>query len=88
MITGAQLFVKALKAENELAYLRITGCGSEDPYSLPDIMTRFGLQILDAEANSILLQSVNSFERTNELIDELAKSKYTVEVVRSGSVAI
>lgn len=75
-------------AENELAYLRITGCGSEDSYSLPDIMKQFGLQILDAEANSILLQSVNSFERTNELIDELAKSKYTVEVVRSGSVAI
>ena len=70
------------------AYLKITDFKPENLYPLFEIVKQFKLQILEIKSDEILLQSVNSFERTDELINKLADGKYAVEVVRSGSVAI
>ena len=75
-------------AERELAYLKITDFKPENLYPLFEVVKQFELQILEIKSGEILLQSVNSFERTDELINKLADGKYAVEVVRSGSVAI
>ena len=75
-------------AERELAYLKITDFKPENLYPLFGVVKQFELQILEIKSGEILLQSVNSFERTDELINKLADGKYAVEVVRSGSVAI
>lgn len=75
-------------AERELSYLKITDFKPENLYPLFEVVKQFELQILEIKSGEILLQSVNSFERTDELINKLADGKYAVEVVRSGSVAI
>lgn len=74
--------------ENELAYFRVKASGSDARDALADIVSRYGLRILDARTDGVLLQSVNSFERTGELVKELTRLDRAVEVVRGGSVVI
>ena len=74
--------------ENELAYFRVKASGSDARDALADIVSRYGLRILDARTDGMLLQSVNSFERTGELVKELTRLDRAVEVVRGGSVVI
>ena len=74
--------------ENELAYFRVNASGSDARDALADIVSRYGLRILDARTDGMLLQSVNSFERTGELVKELTRLDRAVEVVRGGSVVI
>ena len=74
--------------ENELAYFRVNASESDARDALADIVSRYGLRILDARTDGMLLQSVNSFERTGELVKELTRLDRAVEVVRGGSVVI
>lgn len=74
--------------ENELAYFRVNASESDARDALADIASRYGLRILDARTDGVLLQSVNSFERTGELVKELTRLDRAVEVVRGGSVVI
>ena len=74
--------------KNELAYFRVNASGSDARDALADIVSRYGLRILDARTDGMLLQSVNSFERTGELVKELTRLDRAVEVVRGGSVVI
>lgn len=74
--------------ENELAYFRVNASESDARDALADIVSRYGLRILDARTDGVLLQSVNSFERTGELVKELTRLDRAVEVVRGGSVVI
>lgn len=74
--------------ENELAYFRVNVSESDARDALADIVSRYGLRILDARTDGVLLQSVNSFERTGELVKELTRLDRAVEVVRGGSVVI
>ena len=74
--------------ENELAYFRVKASGSDARDALADIVSRYGLRVLDARTDGVLLQSVNSFERTGELVKELTRLDRAVEVVRGGSVVI
>ena len=73
--------------ENELAYFIVNASGSDARDALADIVSRYGLRILDGTAG-VLLQSVKSFERTGELVKELTRLDRAVEVVRGGSVVI
>ena len=73
--------------ENELAYFIVNASGSDARDALADIVSRYGLRILDG-TDGVLLQSVNSFERTGELVKELTRLDRAVEVVRGGSVVI
>lgn len=74
--------------ENELAYFRVKASGSDARDALADIVSRYGLRVLDARTDGVLLQSVNSLERTGELVKELTRLDRAVEVVRGGSVVI
>lgn len=74
--------------ENELAYFRVKASGSDARDALADIVSRYGLRVLDARTDGVLLQSVNSFELTGELVKELTRLDRAVEVVRGGSVVI
>ena len=74
--------------ENELACFRVKASGSDARDALADIVSRYGLRVLDARTDGVLLQSVNSFERTGELVKELTRLDRAVEVVRGGSVVI
>ena len=74
--------------ENELAYFRVQASGSDARDALADIVSRYGLRVLDARTDGVLLQSVNSLERTGELVKELTRLDRAVEVVRGGSVVI
>lgn len=74
--------------ENELAYFRVNASESDARDALADIVSRYGLRVLDARTDGVLLQSVNSFELTGELVKELTRLDRAVEVVRGGSVVI
>lgn len=77
-----------LVTEKELALLRITNLSNTQLNVIFQIVKQYELQILDLNENSILLQSINTPEQTDNLIEILSKMKHSVEVVRGGSVII
>ena len=75
--------------ERELMFVKINNCSDTDIDELFRISHIFTLSIIDYKPNAILLESVQTEEHNNDLIDLLEKH-YTnrIEIIRGGSVAV
>ena len=75
--------------KRELMFVRINNCSDNDIDELIRISQIFALSVIDYKPNAILLESVQTEEHNNGLIDLLEKH-YTnrIEIIRGGSVAV
>ena len=82
-------FTDATIYERELMFVKIDNCSDTDIDELFRISHIFTLSVIDYKQNAILLESVQTEEHNNDLIDLLEKH-YTnrIEIIRGGSVAV
>jgi len=72
----------------ELMFVKVKKCSREDRSELFHIAEIFHVSVVDYGNNSILLESVQTEERNEELLRLLQEAFTNLEVVRGGSVAI
>lgn len=72
----------------ELMLIKIKKCSDKDKAELFRIAHAFYVSIVDYGLNDILLESVQSEKKNNELIQLLNTGFKNIEVVRGGNVAI
>lgn len=75
----------SLTAEKELAFLKIARSSINAVMPLAD---DYGLQVLQRDGESVLLQSVNPQSVNDALTEALTKKDIPFEIVRGGSVTI
>ena len=73
----------------ELMFIKVTNCSATDIDELFRISQIFALSVIDYNPNAILLESIQTEDRNNDLIN-LLENRYTnrIEIVRGGSVAV
>lgn len=74
--------------KKELLFIKVKNCSNEDKTDLFHIAEVFGLKISDYGKDSILLESVQTEEKNNDIIKMIFSSYKSIDVVRGGSVAI
>lgn len=73
----------------ELMFIKITGCGSEDKDEIFRTAQVFGVKIIDCSKNTVLIESVQTEKRNNDLASLLIKLfGGRVQIVRGGCVGI
>lgn len=72
----------------ELMFIRIHNCSESDMLKLDRTGAVFGVKMIDYDTEDVLLESVQTEERNDDLI-RLLKSSFPgrIEIVRGGSVA-
>ena len=75
--------------KRELMFVKINNCSDDDIDELFRISQIFALSVIDYKPNAILLESKQTEDRNNHLINLLEK-RYTnrIEIARGGSVAV
>lgn len=82
-ITDAPLHMK------ELMFVKVNSCTYKDKGDIFRIAQVFGVEVVDTNKNTVMLQCTQTEDKNNELIALLRESfGYRLEVVRGGSVAI
>lgn len=73
----------------ELMFIRITGCSDRDVDEIFKISNAFHVSVIDYSPTMVLIESVQTENRNNDLIDLLEKCcANRIEIARGGSVAI
>ncbi len=73
----------------ELMFIRITGCSDRDVDEIFNISKTFYVSVIDCSPTMVLIESVQTENRNNDLIDLLEKCcANRIEIARGGSVAI
>lgn len=73
----------------EILFVKINSCSQADKAEIFRIADVFGLKVTDYDKNNILLESVHTERKNNDIIQLLSTSFCNrIEVVRGGSVAI
>lgn len=72
----------------EILFIKIKNCTKSDKVEIFQIAKVFNLEIKDYGVDSILLESVNTEEKNNDIIKLIKKQFKSIELVRGGSVAI
>ncbi|MCI8533819.1 MAG: acetolactate synthase small subunit [Lachnospiraceae bacterium] len=73
----------------ELMFIRITGCSDRDVDEIFKISNAFHVSVIDYSPTMVLIESVQTENRNNDLIDLLEKCYANrIEIARGGSVAI
>lgn len=82
-------FTDVVIHSKELMFVRITNCSDTDIDELFRISQIFALSVIDYKPNAILLESIQTEDRNNDLINLLEK-RYAnrIEIIRGGSVAV
>ena len=75
--------------KRELMFVKINNCSDIDIDELFRISHIFTLSVIDYKPNAVLLESIQTEDQNNDLINLLEK-RYTnrIEIVRGGSVAV
>lgn len=73
----------------ELMFVKINHCSDADIDALFRISQLFALSVIDYKPNALLLESIQTEDRNNDMINLLEK-RYAnrIEIVRGGSVAV
>ena len=71
----------------ELMFIKILGSSKEEREEIFRIAKVFDLKIIDYNLEDIVIESINTDKRNNEIIEMMNQFK-NIEVVRGGSVAI
>lgn len=72
----------------ELLFVKITGCSNDAMSEMFRIAEVFGAKVTDYGKGSVILETVQTEIRNNDMICLLSESYKNVEVVRGGTVAI
>ncbi len=73
----------------ELMFIRITDCSDRDVDEIFKISNAFHVSVIDCSPTMVLIESVQTENRNNDLIGLLEKCcANRIEIVRGGSVAI
>ena len=73
----------------ELMFIKVTNCSATDIDELFRISQIFALSVIDYNPNAILLESVQTEDHNNDLINLLEKRcANRIEIIRGGSVAV
>ena len=73
----------------ELMFIKVTNCSATDIDELFRISQIFALSVIDYNPNAILLESIQTEDHNNDLINLLEKRcANRIEIVRGGSVAV
>ena len=75
--------------KKELMFAKITNCSDNDIDALFRISQIFALSVIDYNPNAILLESIQTEDRNDDLIHLLEKQYANrIEIIRGGSVAV
>lgn len=73
----------------ELMFIRVTSCSGDDKAEIFRITEVFGVKVIDCSRNTILVESVQTEKRNNDLAGLLVKLfGGRVQIVRGGCVGI
>lgn len=73
----------------ELMFVKISGCSEKDIREVFRISQIFHVPVIDYDRNAVLIESVQTENRNNDLISLLEKCFVNrIEIVRGGSVAV
>ena len=73
----------------ELMFIKVNNCSATDIDELFRISQIFALSVIDYNPNAILLESIQTEDHNNDLINLLEKRcANRIEIVRGGSVAV
>lgn len=73
----------------ELMFVKVSGCSEEDIEKIFRISQIFNTTVIDYGRDAVLIESVKTENRNNDLIALLAKCfANRIEIVRGGSVAV
>lgn len=72
----------------ELLFIRVDHCSKDDMTEIYRIVDVYGATVLDYGINSILIQSVQTEMKNNDLIKLMKELFKNIKVVRGGDVAI
>ena len=82
-------FTDAAIHSAELLYVKICGCSESDRAEIERLRLPFAAKILESDADTVLLESVQTESRNNDWIASLQRRfPGRLEIVRGGSVAI
>ena len=75
--------------KKELLYIKVHSCSEKDKQEIFRIVQTFGMEVVDYDRSTVLVECVKTEAHNNDMI-ELFKKTFVnrVEVVRGGSVAI
>lgn len=75
--------------KKELMFIKINSCNEKDKEEIFRIVQAFHLTVVDYNKNTVLVQSVKTEQRNNDMIEVFRNGFVNrIEVVRGGSVAI
>ena len=75
--------------KKELLYIKVNSCSEKDKQEIFRIVQTFGMEIVDYDKNTVLVECVKTEAHNNDMIELFKKTFINrVEVVRGGSVAI
>lgn len=72
----------------EVLYLKIKGCSREDKAEIVRISKIFNINIIDYGVDSILLESLQTETKNNDIIKFINDNFKQLEIIRSGSIAV
>lgn len=73
----------------ELMFIKISSCTEQDMIELTHIIAVFGIKLIDYDANSAIIECVQTENKNNDLVKLLEKIfSNRFSIVRGGSVAI
>lgn len=75
--------------KKELLYIKVNSCSEKDKQEIFRIVQTFGMEIVDYDKNTVLVECVKTEAHNNDMIELFKKTFINrVEVVRGGGVAI
>lgn len=75
--------------KKELLFIKVGSCSEKDREEIFRIVQTFNLTVVDYNKNTVLVQSVKTEQKNNDMIELFKKTFINrIEVVRGGSVAI
>lgn len=73
----------------EMMFVKVNGCSQKDIEEIFRISQVFNITVIDCDRDSVLIESVKTENRNNDLINLLGKCfANRIEIVRGGSVAV
>lgn len=73
----------------ELMFVKVNGCSKKDIEEIFRISQVFNITVIDCDRDSVLIESVKTEDRNNDLINLLGKCfANRIEIARGGSVAV
>lgn len=73
----------------ELMFVKVNGCSKKDIEEIFRISQVFNITVTDCDRDSVLIESVKTEDRNNDLINLLGKCfANRIEIARGGSVAV